>query len=218
MTRTVLVTGFEPFGGRSRNASGEAVARLPSVWPGPERLVTAELPVAFDAAPRRLRELVARARPDLVLCVGEAGGRDVVSVERVALNLVDARIPDNDGAAPADRPVVPDGPLAYLSSLPVRACAEAVRSTGMPAEVSYTAGTFVCNTVFYALQHLLAADGDGGADDARARTRGGFVHVPAGGGVAADDDVTRLARSLAAVVRTALDREEDVPTSAGTLD
>lgn len=218
MRRAVLVTGFVPFGGRPRNASGEAVARLASVWTGPERLVTAELPVAFDAAPRRLRELVARARPDLVVCVGEAGGRDVVSVERVALNLVDARIPDNDGAAPVDLPVVPGGPLAYLSSLPVRACAEAVRSTGVPAEVSYTAGTFVCNTVFYALQHLLAADGDGGADGGRARARGGFVHVPAGDAAAADDDVARLARALAAVVRTALDREEDVPTSAGTLD
>lgn len=219
--RTVLVTGFEPFGGRTLNASGEAVARLATVWTGPERLVTAVLPVDLDAAPSRLRELLADVRPDVVVAVGEAGSRTAVSVERVALNLVDARIPDNAGAAPVDRPVVAGAPLAYLSSLPVRACADAVRAVGVPAEVSYSAGTFVCNAVLYALLHVLAVAGSGvdPPTAAAAGVRGGFVHVPARlDGAAGPEDVASLAAALAAVVRTALDVEEDVLTTAGTLD
>lgn len=211
MTRTVLVTGFEPFGGRAVNASWTAVTRLAETWSGPERLVVERLPVAFGTGPARLRELLADVAPDLVVCVGEAGGRHAVSLERVALNLVDARIPDNDGAAPVDVPVLPGGPTAYLSSLPVKACAEAVRATGVPAEVSHTAGTFVCNATSYALLHQLAGLGD---------VRGGFVHVPVTleDSVGADDDAERLARALASVVRTALDVESDLKTSAGSVD
>lgn len=214
MSRTVLVTGFEPFGGRDVNASWEAVRRLEQLWDGPERLVVACLPVAFAAAPERLGALLAALTPDLVVCVGEAGGRQVVSLERVALNLVDARIPDNAGSAPVDVPVVAGGPTAYLSTLPVKACAAAVRATGVPAEVSHSAGTFVCNATSYALLHALAGSG----------TRAGFVHVPAiwEGGAdrtgGAAEDAGRVARALAAVVRTALDVAADVGGSAGTLD
>lgn len=208
---TVLVTGFEPFGGRTVNASWEAVERLGRLWAGPERVVVERLPVAFGAGPARLRELVTRLRPAFVLGVGEAGGRRVVSLERVALNLADARIPDTTGAAPVDEPVVAGGPTAYLASLPVKACAAAARATGVPTEVSHTAGTYVCNATFYALlHHLEALDG----------VRGGFVHVPVelDDGTDPDDDAQRLALALAAVVRTALDVGVDLRTTAGTLD
>jgi pyroglutamyl-peptidase len=214
------VTGFEPFGGRSRNASAEAVLRLRAGWAEPEALTTAVLPVSFETAPARLRELVRDVDPDVVVCVGEAGSRTVVSLERVALNLVDARIPDNAGSAPVDRPVVPGGPAAYFSSLPVRACAAAVRTSGLPAEVSHTAGTFVCNALFYALMDVLV---DGAGDPAPGGpwrgVRGGFVHVPAGlDGTASDADPERVAAALRAVVRTALDVTVDVPGTAGTID
>ncbi|WP_225754346.1 pyroglutamyl-peptidase I [Actinotalea sp. Marseille-Q4924] len=220
MTRTVLVTGFEPFGGRPVNASWEAVSRLGRLWRGPEELVVDRLPVDFRAAPDRLRALIAEVAPDLVVCVGEAGGRQVVSVERVALNLVDARIPDNAGAAPVDEPVVHGGPTAYLSSLPVKACAEAVRATGVPAEVSHSAGTFVCNATSYALLHALEEVGPPGDAGAPGAVRGGFVHVPTAleGSADADEDAARLARALAAVVRAALDAPVDLSTSAGSLD
>lgn len=211
MTRTVLVTGFEPFGGRTVNASWEAATRLARRWRGPERLVVERLPVEFGAAPARLHDLLDDVAPDVVVCVGEAEGRSAVSLERVALNLLDARLPDNAGATPVDQPVAPAGPTAYLSSLPVKACAAAVRATGLPAEVSHTAGTFVCNATFYALLHLLQE---------RSGVRGGFVHVPTAlaGSSGAGGDADRLADALAAVVRASLDVPADLPTSAGTLD
>jgi pyroglutamyl-peptidase len=213
VTRTVLVTGFAPFGGRPVNASWEAVARLAQEWRGPERLVAERLPVDFEAAPAALARLVAAIDPDLVVCVGEAGGRSHVAVERVALNLVDARIPDNAGLAPVDVPVVPGAPTAHLATIPVKACAEAVRAGGVPAVVSHTAGTFVCNATFYALLHLLGP---------ASRVRAGFVHVPTTLEPARDrrearSDDDRLAGALAAVVRTALDVPEDLVASGGTL-
>lgn len=214
VTRTVLVTGFEPFGGRAVNASWEAVARLAKDWDGPEPLAVGRLPVGFEAAPVELARLVATVAPDLVVCVGEAGGRSGLAIERVALNLADARIPDNAGLAPVDEPVVLGGPTAYLATLPVKACAEAVRAAGVPADVSHSAGTYVCNATFYALLHLL-----GTASPVRA----GFVHVPTALGPVQEpleersDDHGRLARALVAVIRTALDAPEDLGVAAGTL-
>lgn len=214
---TVLVTGFEPFEEQEVNASWAAVQALAAGWDAGAqgaRLVPALLPVSFARAPRRLDELLADVRPDLVVCVGEAGGRSAVGIERVAVNVVDARIPDEDGAQPVDEPVVTGGPVAYLSSLPVKACLAAVQGAGVPGEVSNTAGTYVCNAVAYALAHALAGGAAPGA-------RGGFVHVPrvpeqvAAGAPALGTAAS--AAGLAAVVRAALRTRHDVRVAAGTL-
>lgn len=164
---TVLLTGFEPFDGQSVNASWLAVQAVAAAWTGP-RLDVVRLPVSFARAPAALLAALEASRPDVVVCVGEAGERTAVDVERVALNVADARIPDNDAAQPVDEPVVVDGPVAYLTGLPLRRCLDAVTAAGVPARVSSSAGTFVCNAVFYTLAHALS----GGP------TRHGFVHVP----------------------------------------
>ena len=161
----LIVTGFEPFGGAEVNASWEAVRRLEGV----EKVL---LPVSFARAGGMIRELVAGA-PDAVICVGEAGGRSSISVERVAVNLMDARIPDNDGARPVDGRIAPDGPVAYFATLPTRRIATRLREANIPAELSYTAGTYVCNAVFYALMDAVNRAGK--------PIPGGFIHVPAKG-------------------------------------
>jgi len=164
-----LITGFEPFGGDRLNPSFEALRRLPPRL-GDLDIVTAALPVVYGAALPTLSEAIAANRPDIVLSVGLAGGRTELSVERVAINIDDARIPDNGGNQPIDRPVVSGGPAAYFATLPIKAAVAALRGAGLPAAVSNSAGTFLCNHVFYGLMHL-AATGAG-------RFRGGFLHVP----------------------------------------
>jgi pyroglutamyl-peptidase len=208
----VLVTGFEPFGGDAVNASAEAVEALAARWGGPEELVTAVLPVVFDkvrSADGPLLRLLQEHRPDVVLAVGLADGVTQVRVERVAINLMDARIPDNGGAQPVDAPVADGGPAARFATLPVKAAAAAVRAAGIPAGVTYSAGTYVCNASFYALQHALAERPD---------VLSGFVHVPrtteeVGGEAAASAlsdggephlPLEALAHALEIVVRTAL--------------
>jgi pyroglutamyl-peptidase len=164
-----LVTGFEPFGGDRVNPAFEALARLPARLGGLE-LATAALPVVFGRALAALEAAVGTHAPALVLAVGLAGGRSELSLERVAINIDDARIADNDGNQPIDRPVVRGGPPAYFTLLPIKAAVAALRESGLPAAVSNSAGTFVCNHVFYGLMHL-AATGP-------RRFRGGFLHVP----------------------------------------
>ncbi len=168
---TVLVTGFEPFDGQTVNPSQQAVARLVDA-PVPDgvRIRTAVLPVEFGAAGDALRTAIATHDPGLVICTGEAGGRFGVTPERVAVNVADARVPDNAGRTPVDEPVVAGGPVAYFSGLPVAAIVDALRAAGIPADESWTAGTYVCNSVFYALMHLIATERPG--------LVGGFVHVP----------------------------------------
>lgn len=170
MTR-VLVTAFEPFGGETLNPSQQAVQRLAAgaALVGVE-LRTADLPVAFGQAVDALRAAIATHDPDVVLCVGEAGGRVAVTPERFAVNLNDASFPDNAGNQPVDEPIVRGGPVAYASTLPVAAMVEAIRAAGIPASQSSTAGNYVCNNVFYGLMHLIATE--------RPELRGGFVHVP----------------------------------------
>ena len=155
----ITVTGFEPFGGAVKNASWEAVRQLTDAD-------TVMLPVSFERACRMIREIVAGGA-DAVICVGEAAGRNRISVERVAVNLMDARIPDNDGYQPADIPVCPGRPDGWFATLPVRRILEETEDT----EISYTAGTYVCNAVFYSLMDEINLRGN--------RTKGGFIHVPA---------------------------------------
>lgn len=167
--RNLLLTGFEPFGGDAVNPSGDAVRRVAATWserPG-IRLATAILPVTFAGAAERLRTLIAETNPVAVIATGLAGGRAEIGVERVAVNLADARIPDNAGVQPVDEPVVSGGPAGAFATLPVKAIAAAIRGAGIPAVVSHTAGTFVCNHVFYT---ALAA--------VPAGVPAGFIHVP----------------------------------------
>lgn len=165
----ILVTGFEPFGGESRNPSAEVVERLPEQIAG-ARIVKLILPTVRYEAPQKAEQAVEEHRPDVVLSIGQAGGRAAVSVERVAVNLDDYRIPDNAGNQPADEAVVPGGPDAYLSELPVKAMVEAIQRAGVPAQVSLSAGTFVCNHLLYHVRHYLKERHPG--------VRNGFIHIP----------------------------------------
>jgi len=207
----VLMTGFAPFGGEPVNPSWQAVSLLATRR---DDIAAVELPCEFAASLPALRRALEEHRPSLVVCTGQAGGRTDVTPERVAINLIDARIPDNAGAQPVDTPVVPDGPAAYFTTLPVKACVAAIRAAGVPASVSHTAGTYVCNQVFYGLMHLLATEFPG--------VRGGFVHVPyspeqvaAAGKPAPSLGVDRIADALEALADTASKVTEDLPVSGG---
>jgi pyroglutamyl-peptidase len=168
MTKTVLLTGFEPFNGAEINPSWEA-ARALDGWTGPGfQVVARQLPCVFGRANEALREALGAVQPDIVIAVGQAGGRPEISVERVAINVDDASIADNAGDQPVDRPVVAEGPAAYFATLPIKAIVRALRLRGFPAGVSQTAGTFVCNHVFYGLMHHAVGK----------TFKAGFIHVP----------------------------------------
>ncbi|MBB5511658.1 pyroglutamyl-peptidase [Neomicrococcus aestuarii] len=226
----ILLTGFEPFGDHSTNPSAEAVRLAAEVLSQRGIRARAEiLPVTFEGSSMALEHLVkgselklepepgrerdqeqARAQEwELIVCVGVAGGRDKVSLERVAINVDDARIPDNDGAAPVDEPIVPDGPAAYFSRLPLKRGLLAIQDTGVPVEVSNSAGTYVCNHVFYELMHLLRD---------RPAVPAGFVHVPVAENISEQD----AARAIVALVETTLAAHraqlDDVKVTAGTED
>lgn len=145
----ILVTGFTPFGGEQINPSWEAARRLPDRIGGAE-LIKHEIPTEFDASGAALHKLLTGLRPDAVLCVGQYGGANCIRVERVAINLRDARIADNAGKQPTDEPVVAGGPDAYFATIPTREIVDALREQNIPAQLSYSAGTFVCNNLFTA--------------------------------------------------------------------
>ncbi len=166
----VLLTGFEPFGGEQINPAWEAVKQFQSKTYASVEVAVQLIPTVFHKSIETLEACLERVRPDIVICVGQAGGRSDISVERVAINIDDARIPDNEGNRPIDVPIVNGGPAAYFSTLPIKAIVYNLRKAGIPASVSLTAGTFVCNHLFYGLAHLLATRYPG--------VRGGFIHIP----------------------------------------
>ena len=165
--KKLLITGFDPFGGESRNPSREAVMALPAVI-GDYTLTKLEIPTVFGLAAETVLKAAAELAPDAILCVGQAGGRAAITPEVVAINLREATIPDNHGNQPKNTPVVENAPAAYFSTLPVRAMAEAVKAAGIPCALSYSAGAFVCNDLLYTLLHHY----DGTS------TRVGFIHIP----------------------------------------
>ena len=167
MEKKLLITGFAPFGGEAVNPSWEAVRRLPERI-GPWRLVKQQIPVAFGKAAQAVLETAEEIRPDVILCIGQAGGRKSITPEAAAINLQDARIPDNAGYQPTDQPVIPGGPAAFFATVPVRRMVSAIREKGLPGDLSYSAGAYVCNDTLYTLLHRYA-----GTD-----TRVGFIHVP----------------------------------------
>ncbi|ASJ06232.1 pyroglutamyl-peptidase I [Thermococcus pacificus] len=165
----VLVTGFEPFGGESINPSWEAVKALPDEINGAE-LVKHRLPVTFGGVREILPRLIVKERPDVVVLTGQAGGRPNITVERVAINVMDSKMPDNEGFAPEDEPVFEGAPAAYFATIPIKAIVKALREEKIPASVSNTAGTYVCNTAMFTALHTIAVAG--------METRAGFIHVP----------------------------------------
>lgn len=167
MAKKLLITGFDPFGGQAVNPSWRAVELLPDRI-GDFVLCKLPIPTVFGEAAKMVLEKAAEFQPDVILCVGLAGGRDAVTPERIAVNIRDARIPDNAGNQPTGEFVAPEGPAAYFATVPVRAMAQAIRDAHIPAAVSNSAGAFVCNDVLYSLLHHYA-----GTD-----VKAGFIHVP----------------------------------------
>ncbi|REK89548.1 pyroglutamyl-peptidase I [Streptomyces inhibens] len=211
MTR-VLLTGFAPFEGESVNPSWQAVRAAAAEPPAGIEASAVELPCVYGASIAVLRAAIEETRPEIVVCVGQAGGRPDITVERIAVNIDDARIPDATGAEPIDEVIVPGGPAAYFSTLPIKACVAAVRAAGLPASVSNTAGTFVCNHVFYGLAHLIATELPG--------IRGGFVHVPYAPEQVVDRaqpslPVSAVAQALREIAATAAHTRTDLRVAEG---
>jgi len=215
--KTVLLTGFEPFNRETINPAWEAVRALDG-WSEADFMEgfvvhARQLPCVFGAAIDTIGAAIDELQPGLVIAVGQAGGRHDLSIERVAINVDDAPIPDNDQRQLVDQPIVADGPAAYFSTLPIKAIVQALRAGGLPASVSQTAGTFVCNHVFYGLMHHVSK---------RAPMRAGFIHIPylpqqaAAHPGAASMALADMIEGLRIAVRTALSVEADVRAAGGS--
>jgi pyroglutamyl-peptidase len=215
----VLITGFNPFGGDLSNPALEAVKRLPrelnaSTLMGRIELIKVELPTEFYTASRLLKDEIERNIPDVVLCVGQAGGRAGITLEKVAINLNDARIPDNLMQQPIDEAIDPNGPTAYFTNLPIKAMVESMRVQGIPASVSYSAGTFVCNHVMYELMNIIASKG--------LTIKGGFMHVPYAHEQVTDRptipsmSLLTIIKAIEIAIITACEYEADLKTIGGS--
>lgn len=211
--KPILVTGFEPFGGERINPSGEVARALNGRTIDAAPVIGIVLPCVFGASIDALREAIDTHRPQLVLALGLAAGREGFTLERVAINLDDARIADNVGAQPIDAPVVARGAAAHFTTLPIKAMAAALRTAGHSASVSYSAGTFVCNHVFYGLQH---------ATKRRRSVRSGFMHLPCLPEQTTPQQpslpLATMIEGVALALATALAVHDDFVVSAGRLD
>lgn len=165
----IFVTAFEPFDKEPINPTMLMLERLPKDFDGHE-ILKQVLPTTFGESAEIAMARIAEFEPDAVLCLGQAGGRAAMTLERVAINVNDATIPDNAGAQPVDEPIVPNGPVAYFSTLPNKAIVSAMREAGIPAAISNTAGTYVCNQILYAVLHFIAEN--------KLPAKAGFMHVP----------------------------------------
>ena len=212
----ILVTGFQPFGGESMNPAYEAVKLLPQQIDG-AALIKKEIPVVFDEGAEVVRQAIQEEKPDIVICVGQAGGRVGITPEFVGINYADARIPDNAGNAPMSQPIKQDGENAYFTRLPVKAMVTAMKAENIPATISYSAGTYVCNDVMYQLLYDL------NTEFADQNIRGGFIHVPF-----CDEQVvnkpgipalplTTIAKGLELCIKAALHNEKDIIEIGGTI-
>ena len=215
----ILLTGFEPFGGDSVNPSWLVAQQLEGMSFAGAQVQAVQLPCVFGISAQVLLQALAQHQPDVVLALGLAQGREGISIERVAINVDDARMADNAGRQPIDTPVVPGGPAAYFSTLPIKRLAQGLQQAGHPAHISQTAGTFVCNHVFYALQHHLLGQ----------HVMSGFVHLPAlpeqadrapdprPPHMALSDQVAAVQQLLQLCVAHASRREGDVRVSGGAI-
>ena len=211
----VLVTGFDPFGGEAVNPAFEAVKLLPDQIAGAQ-IIKLEIPTVFTRSAKVVEQAMEEHKPDIVINVGQAGGRSCMTVEKVAINLAEARIPDNDGEQPFDEPLREDGETAYFATVPVKAMVENMRKNGVPAHISYTAGTYVCNSIMYNVLYMCEKRYPG--------IRAGFIHVPYACGQVIDKANTTpsmpletIAKSLEyAIEAVAIDRADN-GESAGEL-
>ena len=214
MRKKVLITGFDPFDKETVNPSWEAAKQLNGLETD-EAIITAEqIPTVFRTALDTLRQAILKHQPDIVICVGQAGGRMQIPPERVAINLADARIPDNEGHQPIDEEISPRGPAAYWTGLPVKRMTAKMKENGIPAAVSYTAGTFVCNYLFYGLMDHISRTSP--------HIRGGFIHIPFIPEQTIDKTAPSLSldtivRALRIAAVTAAQYDEDLKSPGGTL-
>lgn len=212
--KKVLLSGFEPFGGESINPSLELIRSLQSDrWEGVE-VHLVQLPVVFGESVQKLCEVIAEVDPDIVIGIGQAGGRTALSIERVAINVDDAVIADNAGNQPIDHPISAEGPTAYFSNLPIKKMMQAARAAGIPAIVSNTAGTYVCNHLMYGILHALQGT----------RKSGGFIHIPYLPSQVADKpgqpsmSLETMLKGIKVMVEAAVSETTDLKVTAGALD
>ena len=210
----VLLTGFDPFGGESVNPAFEAIKLLPDTIAGAE-IVKVEIPTEFTRSISCVEAAIKEHNPDVVIDVGQAGGRACVTVEKVGINLADARIPDNAGEQPSDEPLQADGPTAYFATIPVKAMVQNVLEHGLPCPVSFTAGTYVCNCVMYNVLHLCATK--------YPNIRAGFIHVPFAceqvvgkASTMASMPLETIAKSLEYCIEAVVTNKEEVKEAMGT--
>jgi pyroglutamyl-peptidase len=210
----VLVTAFDPFDTDKVNPAFEAVKLLPAEIAG-AAITTLEVPTVFAKGAAIMEAKMREINPDLVICVGQAGGRAHVTLERVAINLIEARVKDNAGNQPFDAAIKEDGENAYFTNLPLKAMVANMHAKGLPGSISYTAGTFVCNEIMYQLLYLIEKE--------FTNVRGGFIHVP----FSPDQTITRpvgtpcmsletIADSLVAAIEAAVTHDADISGNAGT--
>ena len=204
----VLVTGFDPFGGEPVNPAFEAVKMLPDEIEGAE-IIKLEIPKVFSKCVPAVEEGIKKYEPDIVINVGQAGGRSCVTIEQVAVNLAEARIPDNDGEQPSDEPVQKDGAPAYYATIPVKAIVKNIRDHGIPCHISYTAGTYVCNCIMYNVLHMAATK--------YTNIRAGFIHVPFAAQQAVEKpngtpfmSLEMIAKSLEYAIEATVKNEQDI--------
>lgn len=210
----VLITGFDPFGGEKINPALEAVKKLPDTIAGAE-IIKLEIPTVFRKSLEKIEENIIKHNPDIVISIGQAGGRAEITPERVAINIDDARIPDNEAKQPIDIPIFEDGENAYFSNLPIKAMVKETKEGGIPASISNTAGTFVCNHVMYGILYMAAKK--------YPNIRGGFIHVPYIPSQVLDKPNTPsmsledIAKGLELCVKAAVTNTEDVKSVGGTI-
>jgi pyroglutamyl-peptidase len=210
----VLITGFTPFGGEAINPSFEAVKELEHIIAGTE-IAKLEVPTVFHESIKLLDEAIESNKPDVVICVGQAGGRFDITIERVAINVDDARIADNKGNQPIDEPIFKDGASAYFSNLPIKAMVEEIKLSGIPASVSNSAGTFVCNHLMYGLLYLI--------EKKYPTVKGTFIHVPfipqqtIGKYNAPSMDLPLITKALSLAIKAAVENDKDIKTAMGTI-
>ena len=210
----VLITGFDPFGGESVNPAYEAVKLLPDTIAGAQ-IIKLEIPTVFSKSGPAVEAGIQEHQPDIVINVGQAGGRSCVTIEKVAINLADARIPDNAGEQPVDEVLQEDGENAYFATIPVKAIVQNVRDHGIPCHVSYTAGTYVCNCVMYNVLYMAAKK--------YPNIRAGFIHVPFAAEQAVDKangmafmSLEMIAKSLEYAIEATVQNETDISEAIGT--
>lgn len=208
----VLVTGFDPFGGESINPAWEAVKVIKDEIAGAE-IVKMQIPTVVGKSIAKIHDKMVEINPDIVIAVGQAGGRFGVTPERVAINVTDARIPDNEGNQPIDEPIFADGDAAYFSNLPVKAMVQGIKDAGYPSTLSNTAGTYICNHVMYGVLYYIQKEFP--------NARGGFIHVPYAASQVVNKPNTAsmaiadITASIEAAIKAAVENTSDIKAIGG---